>query len=93
MPGHLDANDQIFTAEQYRRLIVSYSNGAPVRLGDVASVTDSVEDIRNIGLSSGKPAVLIIVFRQPGANIIATVDRVRATVAQSARPPSRRRLT
>ncbi|MGA8313858.1 MAG: efflux RND transporter permease subunit, partial [Terriglobales bacterium] len=76
----LDANDQIFTADQYRRLIVSYNNGAPLRLGDVGSVKDSVEDIRNMGLSSGKPAVLIIVFRQPGANIISTVDRVRATL-------------
>lgn len=76
----LSANDQIFTADQYRRLIVTYNNGAPVRLGDVASVQDSVEDIRNIGLSSGKPAVLVIVFRQPGANIIATVDRVRAAL-------------
>ena len=76
----LDANDQIFTADQYRRLIVSYKDGAPVRLGDVGSVTDSLEDIRHIGLSGGKPAVLIIVFRQPGANIISTVDRVRATL-------------
>src|SRR6266478_3748231 len=76
----LGANDQIFTADQYRRLIVSYNNGAPVRLGDVANVQDSVEDIRTIGLSSGKPAVLIIVFRQPGANIIATVDRVVAAL-------------
>jgi multidrug efflux pump len=76
----LDANDQIFLADQYRRLIVSYKNGAPVRLGDVADVQDSVEDIRNIGLSSGKPAVLMIVFRQPGANIISTVDRVRAAL-------------
>jgi multidrug efflux pump len=76
----LDDNDQIFTANQYRRLIVSYNNGAPVRLGDVGTVTDSVVDIRNIGLSGGKPAVLIIVFRQPGANIIATVDRVRAAL-------------
>jgi hydrophobe/amphiphile efflux-1 (HAE1) family protein len=78
----LDDNDQIFTADQYRRLIVSYNNGAPVRLGDVGSVQDSVEDIRNMGLSSGKPAVLIIISRQPGANIIATVDRVRATLPQ-----------
>ena len=76
----LDANDQIFIADQYRRLIVSYNNGAPVRLGDVGSVDDSVEDIRNMGISSGKPAVLVIVFRQPGANIIATVDRVRAAL-------------
>jgi multidrug efflux pump len=76
----LDDNDQIFTADQYRRLIVSYNNGAPVRLGDVGTVTDSVADIRNVGLSGVKPAVLIIVFRQPGANIIATVDRVRAAL-------------
>jgi hydrophobe/amphiphile efflux-1 (HAE1) family protein len=76
----LGANDQIFTADQYRRLIVSYNNGAPVRLGDVANVQDSVEDVRTVGLSSGKPAVLIIVFRQPGANIIATVDRVVAAL-------------
>ncbi|HYM06974.1 MAG TPA: multidrug efflux RND transporter permease subunit [Terriglobales bacterium] len=78
----LDDNDQIFTANQYRRLIISYNNGAPVRLGDVGTVSDSVADIRHIGLSGGKPAVLIIVFRQPGANIIATVDRVRAALPQ-----------
>ncbi|HEY6768356.1 MAG TPA: multidrug efflux RND transporter permease subunit [Candidatus Sulfotelmatobacter sp.] len=71
-------NDQLFTADQYRPLIVSYHDGAPVRLGDVADVQDSVSDVRNIGLANGKPSVLIIVFRQPGANIISTVDRVRA---------------
>jgi multidrug efflux pump len=81
-------NDQIFTADQYRPLIVAYNNGAPVRLGDVADVQDSVIDVRNIGLlgssddkshgAGGKPSVLIIVFRQPGANIIETVDRVVA---------------
>src|SRR6202795_191406 len=70
--------DQLFTADQYRPLIVAYHNGAAVRLGDVAEVTDSVSDLRNIGLANGKPGVLIIVFRQPGANIIDTVDRVRA---------------
>src|ERR1700674_298255 len=70
-------NDQMFTAGQYRPLIVAYHNGAPVRLGDVADVQDSVSDVRNIGLANGKPSVLIIMFRQPGANIIATVDRVR----------------
>ena len=74
----INANDQIFRAEQYQKLIVSYKNGAPVRLRDVADVQDSVEDIRNIGLANGKPGVLVIVFRQPGANIIGTVDRVRA---------------
>src|ERR1700730_5928502 len=70
--------DQLFTADQYRPLIVAYHNGAPVRLGDVADVEDSVSDTRNIGLANGKPGVLIIVFRQPGANIIQTVDRVTA---------------
>jgi len=85
-----DANDQIFLADQYRRLIVSYHNGAPVRLGDVGVVQDSVEDIRNVGLSGGKPAVLIIVFRQPGANIIATVDRVRAALPRLKSSISRR---
>ena len=73
----INDTDQIFTANDYRKLIVSYQNQAPVRLGDVADVQDSVEDIHNVGLSAGKPAVLIIVFRQPGANIIETVDRVR----------------
>ena len=73
-----DDTDQLFTADQYRPLIVAYNNGAAVRLGDVADVQDSVSDRRNIGLANGKPSVLIIVFRQPGANIIATVDRVRA---------------
>jgi multidrug efflux pump len=73
-----DDTDQLFTADQYRPLIVAYHNGAAVRLGDVAEVSDSVSDRRNIGLANGKPGVLIIIFRQPGANIIDTVDRVRA---------------
>ncbi len=75
-------NDQISQADQYRSLIVASSNGATVRLGDVADVQDSVEDIRNMGLAQGKPAVLLIIFRQPGANIIDTVDRVRAALPQ-----------
>src|ERR1700694_2544455 len=73
-----DDTDQLFTADEYRPLIVAYHNGAAVRLGDVAEVSDSVSDRRNIGLANGKPGVLIIIFRQPGANIIDTVDRVRA---------------
>ena len=73
----IGATDQLFTADQYRSLIVAYNQGGPVRLGDVAEVEDSVSDTRNIGLANGKPSVLIIVFRQPGANIIETVDRVR----------------
>src|SRR4051812_19098759 len=76
----IHATDQIKVAEQYRPIVVSYVNGAPVRLSDVAQVDDSVEDIRNTGLANGKPAVLVIVFRQPGANIIETVDSVRASL-------------
>jgi len=71
-------NDQLFTADQYRPLIVGYHNGAAIRLADVADVQDSVADVRNVGLANGKPGVLIVLFRQPGANIIQTVDRVRA---------------
>jgi hydrophobe/amphiphile efflux-1 (HAE1) family protein len=70
--------DQLFTADQYRPLIVSYNNGAPVRLGDVAEVEDALADVRNLGLVNGKPGIIMPVFRQPGANIIETVDRVRA---------------
>ncbi len=71
-------NDQLFKADQYRPLIIAYHNGGPVRLGDVAEVRDSVSDVHNLGLANGKPCVLVVVFRQPGANIIQTVDRVRA---------------
>jgi len=76
----LSTTDQLLKAAQYRSLIVAYKNGAPVRLSDVATVTDSVQDIRTIGLSNGKPAVLVIIMRQPNANIIDTVDRVRALI-------------
>ena len=78
----ITATDQLLSAKEYEPLIVSYRNGAPIRLGDVATVTDSVEDLRAFGLSDGKPAITIIVFRQPGANIIATVDRIRAMLPQ-----------
>jgi multidrug efflux pump len=74
----LGATDQLFTADQYRPLIMAYNHGAAVRLGDVAEVQDSVADSRNIGLANGKPSVVIVLFRQPGANIIETVDRVTA---------------
>jgi multidrug efflux pump len=73
----LSDTDQLFTADQYRPLIVAYNNGGPVRLGDVGDVQDAVADVRNIGIANGKIAVLIIMFRQPDANIIETVDRVR----------------
>jgi multidrug efflux pump len=73
----LGANDQIKTAAEYAPLIVRYQNNAGVRLGDIADVLDSVQDVRNYGAANGKPAILLILFRQPGANIIETVDRVR----------------
>src|SRR6201990_1219918 len=72
------ANDQANRAADYKSLIVAYRNGAPIRLSDVGEVTDSVENLRNAGLADGKPAVLIILYRQPGANIISTVDLVKA---------------
>jgi multidrug efflux pump len=72
------ANDQISHADDYRPLIVGYKNGAAVRLSDVAQVTDSVQNVRAAGYLNGKRSVTVIIFRQPGANIIETVDRVRA---------------
>ena len=76
------ANDQIFKAADYQPLIVAYHNGTAVRISDVGQAVDSVEDLRNAGYLNGKPSVLIIIFRQPGANIIDTVDRIRATLPQ-----------
>jgi multidrug efflux pump len=70
-------NDQIFRAYQYRPLIISYQNGKAVKLSDVAEVKDSVEDLRNAGLLNGQPAVALIIFKQPGANVIKTVDLIR----------------
>ncbi|HKV92952.1 MAG TPA: multidrug efflux RND transporter permease subunit [Candidatus Angelobacter sp.] len=76
-------NDQIFKADDYKKIIVARNpSGGVVRLQDVADVQDSVEDIRNAGLANGKPAVLMIVFRQPGANIIEAVDSVKAVLPE-----------
>jgi multidrug efflux pump len=72
------ANDQISKADDYKPLIVGYANGAAIRLSEVANVTDSVQNVRAAGYLNGKRAVTIIIFRQPGANIIGTVDRIRA---------------
>ena len=72
------ANDQISHAADYKPLVVGYSHGAAIRLSDVAQVTDSVQNVRAAGYLNGKRAVTVIIFRQPGANIINTVDRVRA---------------
>jgi len=71
-------NDQISHAADYKPLIIGYNNGAAIRLSDVAEVTDSVQNIRAGGYLNGKRAITIVIFRQPGANIIATVDRLRA---------------
>ena len=87
----LDTTDQLFKAAEYKDLIISYQpNGADVKLGDVASVVDSVQDRRNAGLANDKPAVLVILFRQPGANMIQTVDRVLGLLPrlQASIPPA-----
>jgi multidrug efflux pump len=76
------ANDQANKADDYKSLILAYRNGAAIHLSDVGEVTDSVENLRNAGLANGKPAVLIILYRQPGANIISTVDLVKALMPQ-----------
>ena len=73
-------NDQAKRAKDYIPVVVAYHNKAPVRLGDIAEVVDSVEDLRNGGIANSKPAVLIVLSRQPGAKIIETVDRVKATL-------------
>ncbi len=70
--------DQLFLSTEYRPLIVAWVNGAPVRLSDIATITNSVSNTRNDGISNGDPAIMIAVFRQPGANIIDTVDSVRS---------------
>ena len=83
-------NDQARTADNFRSLIVAYRNGAAVRLSDVADVSDGVEDVRNLGMANGKPAILVILSRQPGANIISTVDNVNKILPQlrAALPPA-----
>ncbi len=84
------SNDQANHAQDYRPLIIAYRHGAALRLSDVATVTNSVQDIRNLGLIDGKPAVMVIIFREPGANILATVDAVKAAIPalQKALPKS-----
>src|SRR6202451_4147043 len=76
------ANDQMFKAKDYRSLFVAYNKGAPVRLADVADVIDSVEDVRNLGLANSQPSVNVAINRQPGANIIDTVDRIHDALPQ-----------
>ncbi|MES2217819.1 MAG: efflux RND transporter permease subunit [Pseudomonadota bacterium] len=75
-------NDQLFKAYEYKSLIIAYKNNAPVRLSDVGDVVDSVQDVRNAGISNGKPSVLIVIFKQPDANVITTVDAIRNMMPQ-----------
>ncbi len=75
-------NDQLFHASQYQPLIIRYQNGAPVRISDVAQVNDAVENIRAAGFLDSKPAVILVLFKQPGANVITTVDMLYKTLPQ-----------
>jgi multidrug efflux pump len=74
------SNDQLFDAKSYLPIIVAYRNDSPVRLMDIGNVLDSTEDIRNAGLADGKPAVVLVVFKEPGSNIIETVDRLYQSI-------------
>src|SRR6185295_14720315 len=78
----IESNDQARRAADYRALVIAYRNGAAVHLTDVADVVDSVEDLRNLGLADGNPAVLVILYREPGANVIETVERVKAILPE-----------
>ena len=75
-------NDQLFKASEYAPLIIAYRNNSPVRLSDVGEVHDSVQDVRNAGLANGKSSVLLIMFKEPGANAIKTVDRLKSLLPQ-----------
>ena len=83
-------NDQSRKADDFRNLVVAYRNGAAVRLCDIANVYDGVESSKNMGMANGKPAVLVTLYRQPGANIVATVDKVKAELPtlKKVLPPS-----
>jgi multidrug efflux pump len=86
----ISASDQIFKADDYKPLIIAYKNGAPIRVSDVATVLDSVENTRTAGYANNKPAVMLSISRQPGANIIETVDRIRGLLPMlsASIPPS-----
>ena len=76
------ANDNASAAADYQNLIIAYRNNAPVRLSDVADVSDGVENVRNIGIANGQPAVLVTITQQPGANVIDVVDHINAMMPQ-----------
>jgi multidrug efflux pump len=74
----INTTDQLFKANEYKSLVLSWKQGAAVRMSDIGNVIDSVTDVRNSGVTNGKPGIILVIFRQPGANMIETVDRVRA---------------
>jgi multidrug efflux pump len=86
----VSTNDQLMKAKDYAPLVVAYKNGGAVKLSDIARVTDSIEDIRTAGWANGKPAIVMLIFKQPGANVVETVDRVYKVLPrlQAAVPPS-----
>jgi multidrug efflux pump len=86
----ITTTDQLMLACEYRPLVIAYGRTGPVKLSDIAKVTDSVEDIRRAGFANGKPAIIVLVFRQPSANIIDTADRVKALLPrlQASIPPT-----
>jgi len=87
---NIGANDQLFSSREYRSLIVAYRNGAPVRLSDVAEAIDDVENVKQAAWMNDTPAVILNIQRQPGANVIAVVDRIKGLLPQlqSSLPPS-----
>ena len=78
----IKSNDQLSGADQYRPLVLAYRSGAAIHLSDVADVEDSVEDLRTFGVVNTKPAIMLVVYREPGANIIDTVDRIKSMMPQ-----------
>ena len=80
--SEITINDALSDAKEYGNLIISYNNGMTLRLSDVANVTNSVQDVRNGGALNGKPAVALVIFKEPGANVIETVDRIKAAIPE-----------
>lgn len=86
----IQANDQLTLPEQYRELVVAYRNGIPVRLSQVAHVGVDIENVRNMGMANGEPSIQLIIFRQPGANIIDAVEAIKAALPEleASMPPA-----
>jgi multidrug efflux pump len=86
----ISTNDQLMHAADYEPLVVAFQHGGAIQLSDIAKISDSVEDIRTAGWANGKPAIVLLIFKQPGANVVETVDRIRAVLPrlQASIPPS-----